>query len=346
MNDKEFADQLPKHLKKCSRLERAIERIVSDALEEGEIRCLPLEHRTKDQSSAINKQKTKKYDTPFSEMTDLVGCRIIVYLESDIEAVEKLVREHFIVDETQSIDKRKPSSVREVGYRSLHLICSLGKERSLLKEYQELCEMPFEVQIRTAMEHTWAAIEHKLNYKSATALPEQLQRRFMVISGTLELLDRELAAISIEADAYRKKLAENDINIQSDPLSELTIVTLTLHYLAQHASNAEIHVPKNTQRYSDLLRELSDFGIKSVSEFETLLSSFPFKDLKIDESTSIHGVVRSIMFVKDYERYFRDCFHGQYVFEEDSFDDIAEIADTAAIAEHIRDLDYQIYDVL
>jgi hypothetical protein len=40
-----------------------------------------------------------------------------------------------------------------------------------------------EIQVRTLLQHAWAEIEHDIQYKSPTAIPKEIRRRFMALAG-------------------------------------------------------------------------------------------------------------------------------------------------------------------
>lgn len=50
--------------------------------------------------------KQEKYNA-LSEITDLVGIRIIIYLESEVDLVANLIKREFTEDKTNSTDKRR-----------------------------------------------------------------------------------------------------------------------------------------------------------------------------------------------------------------------------------------------
>ena len=53
----------------------------------------------------------------------------------------------------------------------------------------------FEIQLRTALQHAWAEVEHDLGYKVDDAVPEAIRRRFSRVAGLLEIADQEFVSI-------------------------------------------------------------------------------------------------------------------------------------------------------
>src|SRR5262249_19087167 len=81
------------------------------------------------------------------------------------------------------------------GYQSVHYLVRIRSERAELAEYQRFAGFIAEIQVRTILQHAWAEIEHDIQYKSTSAIPSEIRRRFMQLAGLLEIADREFQAI-------------------------------------------------------------------------------------------------------------------------------------------------------
>lgn len=125
------------------------------------------------------------------DVTDLVALRVATYFEDHLEQVSRLVEQHFRVDFIHSADKTKPA-----GYRSIHYVCARddGPHR----------DFRFELQLRTALQHAWAEVEHDLGYKVDDAVPEPIRRRFSRVAGLLEIADQEFVSIRRDLAASRE----------------------------------------------------------------------------------------------------------------------------------------------
>lgn len=125
------------------------------------------------------------------DVTDLVALRVATYFEDHLEQVSRLVEQHFSIDFTHSADKTKPA-----GYRSIHYVCSTpGAPHP---------DFRFEIQLRTALQHAWAEVEHDLGYKVDDAVPEPIRRRFSRVAGLLEIADQEFVSIRRDLAASRE----------------------------------------------------------------------------------------------------------------------------------------------
>lgn len=306
-----------------SKLRTTVYGMVENGLNSEDIEHLPLQSRVKDIESAWQKTQAKNYQDPFTQITDFVGLRIIVFLESDIEKAQKIVESLFEVDVKKSVDKRIPQRSDVVGYRSLHLICSLGKERGKLPEYAGVSLQKFEVQIRTALQHAWAEIEHKRNYKGKNSLPDELQHRLMVLAGTIELLDREFSQIAQAALEYEQGIIERDNSASHESLSEIAIDAI----IGREFKKFELIVPslRNLNTKPDIVDELADFGVTSVGQFEKLAKSVNLKTISKHyrdfPSVSTVGLLRDLMIANDAEKYFNYAHKNRW--QGTSFEDVA-----------------------
>lgn len=140
--------------------------------------------------------------------------------------MEVLSRE-FGVDDQASVDKRVYSDPHRFCYLSLHYVLSLQGNRTQLAEYRNYSGLQCEVQVRSILQHAWAEIEHDLGYKSETAVPAELRRRFARISGLLELTDDEFLAIKKEFTRYGEEIQER---IRTDP-AQVTLDLASLRAL-------------------------------------------------------------------------------------------------------------------
>ena len=191
-----------------------------------------IEYRVKSKESFIEKCKKDKYKNPISEITDVCGLRIIGYTNHDVKEIQSIIESEFKIDKDNSIDKSRIMRDDQVGYRSVHYVASIKSNRSQLPEYQEYKHIKFEIQIRTLLQHAWAEIEHDRNYKFSGELPSEIKRRFYLVAGSLELLDREFEQISEDIDTYAKDIRNKaekgdlDENINSTSLIEYLTVKL------------------------------------------------------------------------------------------------------------------------
>ena len=171
--------------------------LLVDLLDASEIKYQIVEARAKDVSSFADKIKRpgKSYKDPLKDITDLCGCRVIVYYADDVEKVANIIKNEFkIVEENLT---RQPDVLENdrFGYLSAHYLVSMIDARSVLLEWALFKELVAEIQIRTVIQHAWSAVSHALQYKQEASVPSKLQRRLFRIAGLFELADEEFVAI-------------------------------------------------------------------------------------------------------------------------------------------------------
>ena len=188
----EFREQRPLLLKAESHMVKQLR----DCLSEAGIQVAGLESRVKTESSLAGKLELKgsKYKS-LSDITDLLGMRIITFYLDDVDIVASAVERLFEVDWENSIDKRKMHNLDSFGYLSLHYVCRTD-------------EMPyrFEIQMRTLLQHAWSNMNHDTGYKSGVEIPREYIRNLNRLAGMLELADEQFSHIRSELTDYRRRM--------------------------------------------------------------------------------------------------------------------------------------------
>lgn len=128
---------------------------------------------------------------PAVEITDQVGIRVVTYTLSDIDPVARLLAANFTVLEDRDMGRETANEGR-FGYASRHMLISADPDATGYEATQ--CAS---VQLRTVLQHAWAEFEHDARYKGD--VPEEyapeLDRRFTLAAGLIELADREFSII-------------------------------------------------------------------------------------------------------------------------------------------------------
>ncbi|HEX7887860.1 MAG TPA: hypothetical protein VF522_00755 [Ramlibacter sp.] len=182
-----------------------------------------IEGRTKEVASFREKitRASKAYVNPLVELTDLTGIRIIAYYQDDALAIGSLIEEEFVVRGLSGAsDGELPG---EFGYRSAHYIVQLSDTRASLIEWGGLGGLKAEIQVRTVLQHAWAAISHKLQYKREEDVPRTLRRKLSRLSALFEIADDEFSALKsasgVLVHQISERLSVGDQRIAIDKLS-------------------------------------------------------------------------------------------------------------------------------
>lgn len=170
--------------------------LIKDVLTEHEGDIFAYEARVKKRESLEEKleRKNGKYQD-LDDLTDIVGIRIITYYTDHAEKIAEVLKGKFDFDAENSEDKLTKLEHNEFGYRSIHLVLSLGEERANLHEYASIAAIRFEVQIRSNLQHAWANTEHGMGYKDSGAVPKELRRKLYSLAGIFEIADNEFIEI-------------------------------------------------------------------------------------------------------------------------------------------------------
>lgn len=172
-------------------------------------------------SSFAEKVRRKKYKYRFlGEVTDIVGIRVITYLAGDVDKAYLILCENFLVDAKNSVDKRVAATISQFGYQSLHVIAQLNKDRAALPEYSRFQALKFEIQVRSILQHSWAEIEHDINYKSVIELTPSIKRKLHRASALLEQADEifdEIGCDLIEKNNIDSKIGKHGADTRITP---------------------------------------------------------------------------------------------------------------------------------
>lgn len=260
----QFREQVPA----LEQLSKTVYDQLRQVLHEQSVELSAIEYRVKTEQSLAGKLERKgdKYAS-LEDITDLVGLRIITFYTDDVDKVAAIVQQLYDVDWSNSIDKRKAHELTSFGYNSLHYICRL-KEGSA----------PFEIQMRTALQHVWSAIEHDIGYKGAVKLPPEYRRQFSRLAGMLELADDEFSRLRTTMTDYRRQV---QALVKSGKLDEVLLSTDSFSsYLQMHPFNklnqriaavnqAEIF-PASLMPYLPILE---DFGLETLGDLQRFIDS-------------------------------------------------------------------------
>jgi ppGpp synthetase/RelA/SpoT-type nucleotidyltranferase len=234
--------------------------LVTGLLDEAGINYLSVTARTKSVESFAAKADRrssdgeKLYSEPLVEITDLIGLRVITYLREDVDTVANLLAE-----EMQLLDDRDmgQETAREGrwGYASRHLLVGV-----------EGVQQPASIQVRTVLQHAWAEFEHDIRYKGSipAAHAPDLNRRFTLAAGLLELADREFSAVR-----ERLRISMPDAATPESTGDPRIATPVLATYLGNRFPDAGW---SRTDHYAWIAGLLLDLGIDSIDEVDRLLS--------------------------------------------------------------------------
>lgn len=200
-----------------------VSNLLRDIVAQSGIEVLAIEHRVKTTESLAGKLELKgeKYSN-LSDITDILGARIVCLFADDVDRIARFIESAFEVDWENSVDKRKQLDPNTFGYLSLHYICTLPADKQYL---DTICGKKFEIQVRSALQHTWSAIFHDRGYKSEFDVPRQIVRDYSRLAGLLELADEQFVHIRDYMENYTAEVKNKIAQNQGDNL-KIDMVTL------------------------------------------------------------------------------------------------------------------------
>ena len=250
--------------------------LVTSILDEGGINYLSVTGRTKGVASFAAKagrlvDGRPAFPDPLRDITDQIGVRVITYVHSDVSAVADLLADQVVVKDDRDLGQETASEGR-FGYASRHLLIALDAARESDPAYADLRGRIAQVQVRTVLQHAWAEFEHDIRYKGS--VPEQhardLDRRFTLAAGLLELADQEFATIRERLRSGTPDLTEV---AHDDP--RLDPRELAAFLAGQYADAGW----SRTDHYAWISGLLLELGITSLDELAEVLRGGAGEDL-------------------------------------------------------------------
>jgi ppGpp synthetase/RelA/SpoT-type nucleotidyltranferase len=244
--------------------------LITGILDDARMNYLSVTGRTKSVTSfAAKAVRTRDgvplYSDPLRQITDQLGVRVITYVHRDVAAVADLLADQFQVLDDRDLGQETASEGR-FGYASRHVLLAPKSGSKAQSDHPGLAGHVASVQIRTVLQHAWAEFEHDIRYKGT--IPEEhvpdLDRRFTLAAGLLELADREFSAIRDRIQegmgAQHSAISDDDPRIDAQDLAA---------FLAGQFPDSGW---SRTDHYTWIAGLLLELGIASLEELADVLA--------------------------------------------------------------------------
>lgn len=171
----------------------------------------PIEHvssRLKTPSSILKKTRRRGCELSLQSIRknilDIAGIRITCSFISDVHSIRDMLvgHEDMVIREVKDyVDVPKAN-----GYRSLHLIVEAPVHMS-----DRSTQVPVEIQIRTIAMDFWASLEHKIYYKYAQDVPQNLLDELKEAAETANRLDVTMERLHDEVRELGERVSEQSL---------------------------------------------------------------------------------------------------------------------------------------
>lgn len=231
-------------------------------------------------------------------MTDISGIRIILYYTDQIEIIDKIIRKNFYVDEANTIDKKTVLDTDQFGYLSYHYVIKINDFRSQLPEWDNFKNFTAEIQVRTVMQHAWAAISHQLEYKKGYEIPSPLRRKLFRLAGLVELADEEFQVVRDQHNAVAKAIMDKKSIGNLNIYEELNLNTV-INFFAEN---------------KDVRKKIEDYS-KSVGFLVHPIE----KDVYFSQITYVLQIL-DLKYLEDLEKILKTAFKNGVIYLQKIFD--------------------------
>ena len=239
-------------------------RLQDDGLNHHDVRF-----RVKSEKSALEKIGRRcdngqlKYPGGLAHLDDLIGIRVILFVETDIDAVAIALTSQFTCHE----DEDKTAMMRKnggIGYAGRHLTLEVpaGNPPNGCGEW---VGQRFEVQIRTVLQHAWAEFEHDIRFKGTSGGNAEISRAFTMASTLIELADQQFVNIN---DILKRLQAEGAVEpaAEAQPLDAGSLRGVLARAFPSFPSS-------KANQYGWMVDVLAANGVNTVSEAEDWFNS-------------------------------------------------------------------------
>lgn len=273
-----------KSKEKYFRFAKVTHQLLKQLLESSDIKFQQVTFREKEVEKLKEKYQIKTHliGKPLESVYDLSGCRVIFYLEEQINQFVEILRREFkfIVSPEKKWD---PS-----GYNATHVVVKLDDRRSKLAEYSEFSNLICEIQLTTVLFHAWSEINHDIIYKKEKGTKKFSEKDMQFIEEKLKEIMRE----------YILK-ANNKFSFvvgQHERLKKgmQILNTETMNSLTESNSNQEIF---------DYVSELNTFSglyiLPEEFDFLNILERLLTKAIENDSESALKIIEKSFDFLKN-----------------------------------------------
>jgi len=244
------------------------------AFRDHSVKLHSIRSRVKSRESFLGKVTRKGYTSPFEQMPDLVGARIVCLFLDDLPTIENVLKSIFdVFDEDDKTASSPPELFR---YQSIHYQARIRSDH-IGPHYDSIKQFDFEIQTRTILQDAWASVEHTLAYKGAQSIPNELKRDINALVGLFHVADKSFQHlrddIARSEQAARELVEDAGDKIEMSDAESDAVVTVnrgTLKALLRQLYPERAR--SENIEYSRFAEELAAVGIVAIDHLRKMLS--------------------------------------------------------------------------
>ena len=236
----------------------------------------------------IKRNSTKKYQSIeqiYKDIVDLSGVRIAVYFPGDREEIGRLIESEFTTDKVkrfpnteQNHNADNPFKRKFTGYDAIHYRVRIREEK-LEDNNKRFSQAQVEIQIASALMHSWAEVEHDLAYKPQ--IGRLSKEEFEILDELNGLVLSGEAVLERLQDAFKYRIANMEqqfnnhyelaalIRGKIDPVLQKKFFMGRVDVLLRFLKKAEMDNPKKISKYLNRLN-----NIKKSKTYSTIVDYF------------------------------------------------------------------------
>ena len=151
--------------------------------------------RVKDKESALQKMQVRNFAFA-NQISDFIGYMLITDKIEDVYKIRNKLKNTF----GNCIEEDYIKNPKSTGYMSYHLIVLVPIYLNETVEHVEA-----EIQIRTSAMDFWASIDHKVQYKFPSEIPEEVKKEMYNCSLDIRKLDEKMQQLNEFVNKYNKE---------------------------------------------------------------------------------------------------------------------------------------------
>jgi len=233
---------------------------LNEAISARDLKIHQVESRVKSISSVIGKVASKNYQDPIEDMTDIVGVRVVVLFNTNLNDIDDIIYKYFDVI---SKDDKASNVDSALGYRSVHYVCIISSKNSGPR-YDKILGIKFEIQVRTICMHAWAAVSHYLDYKGDWDVPKELKGSLRALSGLFHVADSQFEQFFSAREQYHDRI----VNLESVTSKDEIDLESVSSYLEKKFPQ---RMGVDKVRISPFVQEILELGINSFRELDNTI---------------------------------------------------------------------------